>query len=101
MTLDEVSRSVSEGSALEVEVRSVELAIYVPYLVEGAQRLPITDKQGKALLYPSRYAALRALKHTGLAHADVVHISAYDEMIGVPSTPGQNEMRERVLLGSL
>ncbi len=96
MTLDDISKQLNRGGGLDIEVHAVELALYVPYLFTDEQRLPLTDKRGKPLYYPSRYAALRALKHTGLKTVDVVHVSAYDEMIGMPTAASSNEMRERV-----
>lgn len=101
MTLDDISRQLGKGDSFNIEVHAVELALYVPYLIADNQRHPLTDKSGHSLRYPSRYAALRALKQTGLATVDVIHVSPYDEMIGVQSSPGQSEMRERVALAHI
>ena len=98
MTLDELTQRISADRAPAVELRAVELSLYIPFTIEDEQRTPLQDRRGDSLAYPSRYAALKALATTGLRAVEVVHISAYDEMVGVDSVPGQSEMREPVNL---
>ncbi|MEM6999220.1 MAG: DUF6482 family protein [Pseudomonadota bacterium] len=79
-----------------VEVHSMELALYVIMALIDGELCPVYDSQGEPLKYSSRYAALKALKNAGLSHADFVHKSTYDEMIGAPSVAGGAEMRESI-----
>lgn len=96
MKLSELRSSVSLGQRVAVELHSVELALYVPFVKQAQTLLPLLDEAGQVIKYRSRYAGLKALQATGLETADVVHVSPYDEMIGIDSTPGQSEMRETV-----
>jgi len=101
MTLNDIEREVSRGAPPRIEVHSVELALFVAYSIHDGRKAPVTHKRGKTLNFPSRYAALRAFKATGLTQLEMVHVSPYDEMIGVPSTPGQSEMREVIELADV
>lgn len=96
MKLSELKASILRGQPVAIELHSVELALYVPYRKQGDTLLPLLDEAGHVVKYRSRYAGLKALQTLGLQTAEVVHVSPYDEMIGLDSTPGQSEMRETV-----
>ena len=101
MTLSDLSTLLASGGQPAVEVRSVDLSLVVAYVVTADGREPLTNARGQTLQYPSRFAALRALKQTGLTSVEAVHVSAYDEMIGVSSQTGVSEMRERIQLAHI
>ncbi len=101
MTLKELARLIAAGEAPIVEVHAVEHTIYVPYVRVDDQLIPFKAASGKTLRFPSRHASMRALKGEGLAAAQFVHKSAYDEMIGVASSTSNAEFRELVDLRSI
>ena len=98
MNLNDLQQAIANNTAPAIEVRAVELSLYVPYYLSDEDRLPLCDAKDAPLKYPSRYAALHALAKTGLQRVTVVHASAYDEMIGMDTQVGQNEMTEQVSL---
>lgn len=99
MTLDDLSTTISNGFDPKVEVHSVDPSIYLIFCCVGEQRHPLLTAQGgDTLRFPSRHAALNKLRDAGVRHADFVHRSAYEEMIGFSHGNAKTEHRESITL---
>ena len=114
ITLESIASEVAASRTPVIEIHSVDPAIYLVFLVDSGEAtrslaagsaqsalVPVVGRKGQPLRFPSRYAACLALKKTGLAAAQFVHRSAYDEMIGLASSPSHGEMREFIDLARI
>ncbi len=81
-----------------LEVHAVDPMIYLVFASSGDKLLPVTGKRGKRLSFPSRFAALHALREAGVASVTFVHRSAYGEMIGLADQGETNELRQVISL---
>ncbi len=97
MTLTELSDLCTAGVPVAVEIHALAPMMYVAYRVESEHRTPIRDA-GDTLRFPSRAAALDALRQTGLAEATFIHNSAYGEMVGLDASADSTEFRETIPL---
>lgn len=84
-------------STERIEIHALAPSLYVAFRVDGARREPIGNP-GRALRFPSRAAALDHLRAAGTREVDVVHLSAYGEMVGVAGSARDTEFRETVRL---
>lgn len=97
MTLTELTDLCTSGIPVEVEIHALTPMMYVVYRVDGDQRSPLRDDR-EALSFPSRAAAVDALRQTGLDEATFLHNSAYGEMIGLEGSGASTEFRETISL---
>ncbi|MCR9259945.1 MAG: DUF6482 family protein [Pseudomonadaceae bacterium] len=81
-----------------LEVHAVDPMIYLVFAALGDKLLPVTGKRGKRLSFPSRFAALHALREAGIASVTFVHRSAYGEMVGLADQGETNELRQVIAL---
>lgn len=95
MRLDDLAAA---GDELALEVHAVDPVIYLIYRVAGEQLIPLVDEQGATLRFPSRHAAVQALREAGVREVDFVHTSAYGEMVGLDYAEGPNELRQHIKL---
>ena len=98
LTLDGLAARVRGSDTPALELRGVDPMIYVIYALQHDSRAPIVDRNGKALAFRSRGAALEALRECGVTSIDFVHRSSYGEMVGLEEPPGSNELRERLVI---
>ena len=97
MVIQELKELVASNRAPRLEVHGIDPSIYLIFGCLGGKRQPIKDKNGENLTYRSRSKAFDALRDIGVARAEFVHKSAFDEMVGVgDGTP--TEHREFVTL---
>ncbi len=97
MILNELEHLVAQNRAPALEVHGVDPSIYLIYRCTVNTKAPIKDGRGNNLTFRSRSKAFDALRDIGVKHADFVHKSAFDEMVGVgDGTP--TEYRETVNL---
>lgn len=84
-------------STWRIEVHALAPSLYVVFRVAGEHREPLADSAGSGR-FPSRAAALDHLRDAGVDEVDVVHFSAYGEMVGVAGSARDTEFRETVRL---
>lgn len=100
MQLTDLKQLTRAGKAPAVEVHSIDPSIYLIFCCDDDNRAPIKGPNGDNLMFRSRSKAFEALRDAGIRHADFVHRSAFDEMVGVgDGTP--TEHRESIALNSL
>ena len=80
------------GGEYDLTIRSLELALYqVEVSLAGGERL-LCDDAGKPLRFRTLQAAREALAPLTASSLQLVHQSAYDEMIGQPLKQEGNTM---------
>ena len=80
------------GGEYDLTIRSLELALYQTEVsLAGGDRL-LCDDAGKPLRFRTLQAAREALAPLTASSLQLVHQSAYDEMIGQPLKPEGNTM---------
>ena len=80
------------GGEYDLTIRSLELALYQAEVsLAGGERL-LCDDAGKPLRFRTLQAAREALAPLTASSLQLVHQSAYDEMIGQPLKPEGNAM---------
>ena len=100
MQLTDLKQLTQAGKAPALEVHSIDPSIYLIFCCDDDNRAPIKGSNGDNLMFRSRSKAFDALRDAGVRHADFVHRSAFDEMVGVgDGTP--TEHRESIALNSL
>lgn len=65
------------------EIRSLEGQFYMVQVLLDGQRLVLSDNHNQTLLLPSIPAANELLDEAGIATRELVHDSAYNEMVGL------------------
>lgn len=95
MTLDDIRK---EPLALNLEVHAVDPMIYMVFEARGERLIPMVNKNGKSVSFPSRFAALSALKDAGVQTVSFVHRSAYGDMVGLDDAAGDTELRQQLKL---
>ncbi|MEQ6885733.1 DUF6482 family protein [Salicola sp. Rm-C-2C1-2] len=65
------------------EIRSLEGQFYMIQVLLDGQRLVLSDNDNQTLLLPSIPAANELLDEAGIATRELVHDSAYNEMVGL------------------
>lgn len=95
MTLRDLKRAIAEGASVEAMVLAADPMVYLLQVSrsdQAASDLPVTlqDRQGRNLVYTSRYAADQAFAQAGVTRVTLVHESAYGEMVGLGA--GDNRM---------
>ena len=98
MQLTDLKQLTRAGKAPAVEVHSIDPSIYLIFCCDN--RAPIKGPNGDNLMFRSRSKAFEALRDAGIRHADFVHRSAFDEMVGVGDGK-TTEHRESIALNSL
>lgn len=99
LQLNDLKQLTRAGEAPAVEVHSIDPSIYLIFTRGEDNRTPIKAPNGDNLIFRSRSKAFDALRDVGIARADFVHRSAFDEMVGVgDGTP--TEHRESIALDS-
>jgi len=81
-----------------LEVHAVDPMIYLVFAASGESLLPVSGRLGKRLSFPSRSAALHALREAGITSVTFVHRSAYGEMVGLADQGETNELRQVIPL---
>lgn len=89
---------ISSPESTRVEMHAVDPMIYLIFSAQGDRLLPVLDKDGERLRFPSRAAAQLALQEAGVTCFDFVHHCAYGEMVGLDYATGSNELRQTVYL---
>jgi hypothetical protein len=74
--------------ASDVVVQSVEASLYIIRMTYGGDQVRVSDAAGNAA-FRSLGATLKVLGDIGIPRAQLLHTSAYDEMIGQPAD-GEN-----------
>lgn len=82
---------------MAVEIHALTPMLYVAYRVEDGRRTPLRDGRD-TLRFPSRAAAVDALRKTGLEEATFIHQSAYSEMVGLDGDQNATALRETIPL---
>ncbi len=83
-----------------VELHAIDPIVYVLYLSNSLGRQPVRDKKGKTIIYRSQNAARKELIENGVTTFDFVHMTAYDEIVGMPEWGARQEQRRTVNLES-
>ncbi|MCK7552492.1 DUF6482 family protein [Marinobacter goseongensis] len=94
ITFDQLNNSSHHTIDL-LEIISIEGQQYMARLRIGDQLLILSDKNGKTRLFRSSWQIQDALGAFSIARTDVVHPSAYHEMVGMEPA-GIEPMRIRV-----
>ena len=100
MQLTELKQLIRSDELLTIEVHSIDPSIYLIFCCTGETRAPIKAPNGDNLTFRSRSKAFDALRDLGIQHADFVHRSAFEEMVGVGDGT-LTEHREIVTLEAL
>ena len=69
----------------ELQIRSIECALYTLYVELGDQQYQVADAKGNVSVHRSAEAAKRFCAGLKVELTVLVHQSAYDEMIGMPA----------------
>ena len=97
MTLKQLSHQLAKGNHPGIEVHAIDPSIYLLFISDAMSLRPVVDEKGQTLRYRSRASALSELRTAGAHHADFVHRTAYNEMVGTASQ-GPSELRQRIHL---
>ena len=95
MTLDDIRK---QPGARKLEVHAVDPMIYMVFAAAEQRLTPLVNKNGKSVSFPSRFAALSALKDAGVQTVSFVHRSAYGDMVGLDDVAGDTELRQQLKL---
>ncbi|MFC4257466.1 DUF6482 family protein [Marinobacter lacisalsi] len=86
ITLAELYRP-DTGAVTLMELISLEGQRYMARLRIGDQTLVLSDADGHTRLFRSSWEAQDTLRDIPIARTDVVHASAYNEMVGMDPAP--------------
>ena len=95
MTLEDIRK---EPHGLNLEVHAVDPMIYMVFEAREQRLIPLVNKQGQSVSFPSRFAALSALKDAGVQTVSFVHRSAYGDMVGLDGSAADTELRQQLKL---
>ncbi len=84
MTLPELLRAARDGAVSELELISLEGGIYLLQIVASQRRCHLLDDAGRNLRLRSVEHARDLLQELPEVPLFLVHVSAYDEMCGLP-----------------
>ena len=82
ITLAELYRP-DTGPITLLEILSLEGQRYMARLQVGGQTLILSDPKGRPRLFRSSWEVQDTLKELSVARTEVVHASAYNEMVGM------------------
>lgn len=82
ITLAELYRP-GTGAVTLLEILSLEGQRYMARLRIGDQTLILSDPRGRTRLFRSSWEAQDTLRDIPIGRTDVVHASAYNEMVGM------------------
>ena len=82
ITLAELYRP-GTGAVTLLELLSLEGQRYMARLRIGDETLILSDTEGKTLLFRSSWEAQDTLRDISISCTEVVHASAYNEMVGM------------------
>lgn len=86
ITLAELLRPGS-GAVTLLEILSLEGQRYMAQLTIGDRTLILSDASGHTRLFRSSWEAQDTLRDIPIARTNVVHASAYNEMVGMDPEP--------------
>ncbi len=80
------------GGEYDLTIRSIDLALYQAEVELGGRSRLLCDKGGRPLRFRTLQAAREAVAPLAARSLQLIHQSAYDEMIGQPLREGSNAM---------
>ncbi|MFL1485569.1 DUF6482 family protein [Marinobacter sp. LN3S78] len=86
ITLAELYRA-DIGPVTLMEILSLEGQRYMARLRIGDQTLILSDPKGRTRLFRSSWEVQDTLREIPIARTEVVHASAYNEMVGMAPSP--------------
>jgi len=86
ITLAELHKA-GTGPVTLLEILSIEGQRYMARIYLGEQTLILSDPRGRTRLFRSSWEILDTLKEIDIQRTDVVHGSAYNEMVGMAPAP--------------
>ena len=84
MQIKQLAPQLALDATAIVELHAIDPIVYVLYLSNSLGRQPVRDKEGKTIIYRSQNAARKDLIDNGVTTFDFVHMTAYDEIVGMP-----------------
>ena len=100
MQIKQLAPQLALDATAIVELHAIDPIVYVLYLSNSLGRQPVKDKKGKTIIYRSQNAARKDLIDNSVTTFDFVHMTAYDEIVGMPEWGARQEQRRTVKLES-